>query len=130
MNRRRTIVTLLAVLAALVVGLACAEGGPPADPGTPPPPQPVITGFTLIYPPDLRTPLAQVPWCADHHGNSPVYPCKWDLRERPAPGWDPQVPPVAIWVLRSPTACVDVTKIIKISEKNDVGFNCYYAPGS
>lgn len=119
----------LAVGVVALLGLACASGGRPAEP-TPPPPQPVVTGVTLIYPPDPRTPLAQVPWCDDHHGHSSVYPCKWDKRERPAPGWDPQVPPVAIWVLRSPTACANVTRVIKISEKNDVGFNCYYAPGS
>lgn len=124
---RRMIVVVVGVLA--WAGLACASGGRPTDP-TPPPPEPIITGVTLIYPPDLRTPLSQVPWCADHHGNSAVYPCKWDKRERPAPGWDPQVPPVAIWVLRSPSACVNVTRFIRISENNDVGFNCYYAPGS
>lgn len=120
----------LAVGVVALLGLACASGGQPAGPTTPPPPEPAIGGVTLIYPPDLRTPLVQVPWCTDHHGNSAVYPCKWDKRERPAPGWDPQVPPVAIWVLRSPTACANVTRFIQISERNDVGFNCYYAPGS
>lgn len=123
-------IALLVVAVVALLTLACASGGQPAGPTTPPPPEPAIGGVTLIYPPDTRTPLAQVPWCDDYHGHSSVYPCKWDKRERPAPGWDPQLPPVAIWVLRSPTACTNVTRFIRISEKNDVGFSCFYAPGS
>lgn len=121
---RRVGLLVLGVVALFT--LACATSGQPSEPTPPPPPEPLVSGVTLIYPPDPRTPLAQVPWCADHHGRSSVYPCRWDKRERPAPGWDPQLPPVAIWVLRSPTACVNVTRFIRISER----FSCFYAPGS
>lgn len=128
MSRRRG--AFFALLVAGLLGAACATGVRPDAPASPPDPQPIISGVRLSIPPDPRTPLSAVPWCADSSGHSSVYPCKWDARERAPVGWDPQVPQVAIWVLRSPTGCANVPRFIRISENNDVGFACYYAPGS
>jgi len=117
-------------LAAVTLGIiGCATSGPPADPETKPTVQPVIGRVTLIYSPDLRTPVAQIPWCNDEHGHSSVYPCKWDARERPALSWDKDAGMVALFVIRT-VGCETVIGKVRISEVGNVSYGCYYAPGS
>jgi len=117
-------------LAAVLLAIGCATSGPPADPNAPATTaQPVIGGVTLIYPPDTRTPVAQIPWCDDEHGHSSVYPCKWDTRERPAPSWDKDAGVVALFVTRT-AGCETVVGKVRISEAGNVSYGCYYAPGS
>jgi len=122
-------ISIIALGAAALLAIGCATSGPPADPGAPSAPQPVIGDVTLIYPPDTRTPVAQIPWCDDEHGHSPVYPCKWDTRERPAPSWDKDAGVVALFVTRA-QGCEIVVGKVRISEAGNVSYGCYYAPGS
>lgn len=82
---------------------------------------PAISGVQLSVPPDTRTPLGQIPWCADSEGHSPVYPCKWDRRLRPVSGWAPEVGPIVIWV--SDHVC----PIGKVDTGGDMWW-CFWAP--
>ena len=123
---RRVVMTKrwLAAVVLLILGAAAC-----AKPGTQPAAEDSrsqITGVRWSLPPDLRTPLPQIPWCADSYGHSPVYPCKWDRRERPVVDWDPMVPDVVIWLYGG--GCDRIAYMVKVSPADDVAFSCFYAP--
>ena len=108
-------------LLVLIVGgsAGCAKpGSRPADDQ--------IASVHLSVPPDTRTPLSAVPWCDDSYGHAPVYPCKWDRRERPAENWVVEIPDVAIWVY--PGGCAQIARRVKVSPNDDVPFSCFYSP--
>lgn len=96
---------------------------------TPPDGAPSVTNVTWIEQPDTRVPIESIPWCDDEYGHSSVLPCKWDSRERPAPTWDPQAAPVAVWVSRA-VGCQPLIRHIKIADDNSVAWACYFAPGT
>lgn len=67
--------------------------------------------------------LDEIPWCDDPHGNSAaqVWPCQWDRRESAAPGWDPTVPQVAIFV-RAADGCPEAV------DTSNQAWACYWRP--
>ena len=76
---------------------------------------------------DTRTPIEEFAWCDDQHGNSVIYPCKWDSRLRRTIGWDAQAAPIAVFVRADP-GCAPLVRRVKTSEDNSVAWACYYAP--
>lgn len=70
-----------------------------------------------------------IPWCADSSGHSPVYPCRWDARERlPSPAWDRSATRIAIWVPRE-VGCAALFASVRTPEVTPaVAWSCYYAP--
>jgi hypothetical protein len=125
---------LLILLATVVVWVLAGCATPYPGKPTPAAAEPVdgapAVHVTWIHQPDQRTPIAAIGWCDDPQGHltSLAYPCKWDSRERPAPGWDPQAAPVGVWVWRE-TGCQPLIGHLRISEDNSVAWACYYAPG-
>lgn len=114
---------LLTVLVVALILLAGCGGRARAQQAEEPVDGAPTVHVTWIHAEDTRTPIADIPWCADSSGGGTVYPCKWDTRERPAVGWDPGAAPVAIWV-RTGTPC-PVGKV-KVSEDNSVPWACYW----
>lgn len=125
-KRRRwpavAVLVVIGLLAILVIATAGCGGRARAQESEPVDGAPTVH-VTWIHAEDTRTPIADIPWCADYNGGGNVYPCKWDTRERPAVGWDPQAAPVAIWV--RPNDPCPIGKV-KISEDNSVPWACYW----
>ena len=62
--------------------------------------------------------MSRIHWCADQHGNSAAYPCKWDSRQRPTQGWGHDTRPVALYVRASAGCPLPLPKEV----------SCYWAP--
>lgn len=71
-----------------------------------------------VSPVKAITDMVPIPWCLSQYGDSTVYPCKWDSRERYTIGWDRDTLPVALYVRRELGCPLPLPKQV----------SCFWAP--